>query len=160
MEIDVISFTDDQYARLTDEQLIEVKEVQLKKNKLTRALEEAKAKEKFRMLKNGVFLGSSYEKVCEQLQSVYDEEVSNLRDGLLFYLRFAVRTETGEEAPYLVDYSLSYSERIAIVREYYETTYTDAKERVAAFEKDAVALSYLGESYAPLYELYYEQAYL
>ena len=29
MEIDVISFTDDQYARLTDEQLIEVKEVQL-----------------------------------------------------------------------------------------------------------------------------------
>ena len=69
MEIDVISFTDEQFARLTDEQLVEVKEVQLKKNKLLRALEKAKAKEKYRLLKNGVLGGSSYQKVCAELQN-------------------------------------------------------------------------------------------
>ena len=159
MEIDVITFTDEQYARLTDEQLIQVKDVQLKKNKLFRALEEAKSTERYRMLKDGIFLSASYEKVCEQLQSVYEEEVANLRDGLLFYLRFSVRDDSGNEAPYLVDYSLDYGERIRIVREYYEGTYPDAVERLAVLKEDEVAMSYLGEFYVSLYELYRVEAY-
>ena len=48
MEIDVISFTDEQYAKLTDEQLIQVQQVQQQKNRLLRALEKAKAKEKYK----------------------------------------------------------------------------------------------------------------
>ena len=160
MEIDVISFTDEQFARLTDEQLVEVKEVQLKKNKLLRALEKAKAKEKYRLLKNGVLGSSSYQKVCAELQAAYDEEVESLRDGLLFYLRFSLRPKEEEEvgAPYEVDYSFTYEARIQIVREYYETTYTVAKERFAAFKKDVIALGYLGEYYAPLYEIYRVEA--
>jgi len=159
MEIDIISFTDEQYARLSDEQLIQVKDVQIKKNKLLRALEEAKATERYRMLKDGIFLGASYAKVCEQLQAVYEEEINNLRDGLLFYLRFSVRDDNGEEAPYLVDYSLDYVERIRIVREYYETTYPDAVDRLLALKEDQVAMSYLGEYYSSLYELYRDEAY-
>ncbi|MBQ8428067.1 MAG: hypothetical protein IJX18_02300 [Clostridia bacterium] len=157
MEIDIISFTDGQFARLTDEQLIEVKEVQLKKNKLLRNLEKAKSEEKYRLLKNGVLSGSSYQKVCDELQTAYDEEVENLRDGLLFYLRFSLRPQEEVETPYLVDYSLTYEERIQIVRTYYETTYEDAEARLDAFTKDEVALDYLGEYYAPLYEIYYAE---
>ena len=160
MEIDIITFTDDQFSRLTDEQLVEVKEVQQKKNRLLRNLAQKKAKEKYRMIKNGTFLGSSYEKVCEQLQAVCDEEIAGLRDGLLFYLRFAVRGEGNAEAPYLVDYSLDYLDRLSIVREYYETTYPDPKDRVEALRTDNVALSYLGEYYGGLYEMYYYDAYL
>lgn len=159
MEIDIISFTDEQYARLTDEQLLEVKNVQLKKNQLLRALEQAKTDEKYRLNKQGILHGSVYEKVCEQLQAKYDEEVENLRDGLLFYLRFTVRDD-GVDAPYTVDYSLDYAERIEIVRNYYESTYTDPVQRLNVFREDEVALSYLGEYYAPVYEIYYAEAYL
>ena len=160
MEIDIISFTDEQFARLTDEQLIEVKEVQLKKNKLLRNLEKSKTEEKYRLLKNGILNGSAYQKVCAQLQTAYDEEVENLRDGLLFYLRFSLRPkeEVEEESPYVVDYSLTYEERIQVVRNYYETAYADAAARLEAFAKDEVALNYLGEYYAPLYEIYYAEA--
>ena len=159
MEIDIISFTDEQYARLSDEQLLQVKDVQQKKNKLLRRLEEAKAVEKYRMIKDGIYLGCSYDEVCRQLQAVYEEEVGALRDGLLFYLRFSVRGEEGQDGPYLVDYSLSYLERIQIVRDYYETTYTDPEQRLQQFRGDVVALDYLGEYYASLYDLYYSQAY-
>ena len=47
MEIDIISFTDEQFAALTEEQLLEVENVQMKKNRLTEDLEEEKRKEKF-----------------------------------------------------------------------------------------------------------------
>ena len=159
MEIDVITFTDEQFASLTPEQIVEVKEVQLKKNKLVRALAKAKSKAKYDLVKRGIFLGSSYEKVCKQLQAACDEEVENLREGLLFYLRFSARDEAEEEAPYNVDYSLEYRDRISIVREYYETQYTDPVERIKAFKEDKVALSYLGEFYGSLYEEYYYDAY-
>ena len=42
MEIDIISFTDEQFAALTEEQLLEVENVQMKKNRLTEDLEEEK----------------------------------------------------------------------------------------------------------------------
>ena len=159
MTIDIISFTDDQYERLTDEQLVEVRNVQFKKNRLLRALEEDKKKAKYEMLQKGVYVGSSYTKLCEKLQAECEEEINTLRDGLLFYLRYAVRSD-GQEAPYLVDYSLDYPERIGIVREYYETTYPDPVERVTVFNEDEIALTYLGEYFAPIYELYYAEAYL
>ena len=40
MLIDIISYTDAQYAMLTEEQLLEIKSAQLKKNRLTAKLEE------------------------------------------------------------------------------------------------------------------------
>ena len=40
MEIDIISFTDEQFAALTEEQLLEVENVQMKKNRLTEDLED------------------------------------------------------------------------------------------------------------------------
>lgn len=55
MEIDIISYTDEQFASMTDEQILEVENVQLKKNRLTERLKEKKRGEKFRLLKAGVF---------------------------------------------------------------------------------------------------------
>ena len=42
-----------------------------------------------------------------------------------------------------------------IVKEYYETTYTDEYERYAAFKKDEFAKVYIGELYAPLHDYFY-----
>ena len=155
MTIDIIAYTDAQFAALTEEQILEVESAQLKKNRLTAQLEEDKRREKYRLLEAGVFRSAVWERLCAELQAAYDQEVENLRDGLLFYLRFTARP--GGEAPYPLDYALTYEERLAGVREYYEKTYTDAGERFAAFAADETAKGYLGELYAPLYELYAEQ---
>ncbi len=162
MEIDIISFTDSQYASLTAEQLMEVKEVQQKKNRLLRTLDEKKAALKFRLLEQGIYGGSSYQKACEEMDDVYEQEIEWLRDGLLFYLRFSMREEGDSsegESPYEADYSLSYADRIAVVRNYYESMYTDPIERLNAYREDKVALVYLGEYYQGLYDLYYVDAY-
>ncbi len=157
MKIDIISYTDAQYAALTSEQLLEVQSAQLKKNRLDLRLEEEKLKEKHRLLSNGVFLSKVWELYCEKLQAEYEAEVENLRDSLLFYLRFSARPDGAEtEAPYELNYAYSMEERLAIVRAYYEKTYTDGAERFEAFKADAVAVQYLGELYAPLYDYYLE----
>ena len=129
MEIDIISYTPTQYAALTEEQLLEVKSAQLKKNRLTVALEEDLQKEKHRLVKNGIFLSSIWDIVQSKLRAAYNQEVENLRDGLLFYLRYSAKPSDSEvsKAPYVVDYSLTETERLEIVKTYYENTYTDGK---------------------------------
>lgn len=93
MEIDIISYTDEQFASMTDEQILEVENVQLKKNRLTERLKEKKRGEKFRLLKAGVFRSGIWENICAALEESYNQEVESLRDGLLFYLRFASKQE-------------------------------------------------------------------
>ena len=160
MKIDIISYTDAQYATLTHEQLLQVKSAQLKKNRLLLKLEEDMQAEKNRLLKNGVFLSRIWELYCKKLTEEYNVEVENIRDSLLFYLRFSVKPDDAQtnSVPYVVDYSLTMEERFHIVKNYYEATYEDGGERFATFKKDAVAVSYLGELYAPLYDYFLEFA--
>ena len=68
MEIDIISYTDEQFASMTDEQILEVENVQLKKNRLTERLKEKKRGEKFRLLKAGVFRSGIWENICAALE--------------------------------------------------------------------------------------------
>lgn len=154
MEIDIISFTDEQFALLNETQVQEVENVQIKKNRLTLALAENKRKEKYRLLKNGIWRSGVYQKICDALDDRYDAEVEALRDGLLFYLRFSTRSEDASSAPYTVDYSLDYPARYNIVKDYYESTYSTRQERLDALNADAVALAYLGEYFMVLYNYF------
>lgn len=49
---------------------------------------------------------------------------------------------------------MTYEQRLAVVRGHYDSAYPDPKKKFEAFKGDKVALKYLGELYAPLYELY------
>ena len=160
MVIDIISYTDAQFAALTDEQLLEVQQAQLKKNRLKAALNEDLEKQKFRLIDNGIFLSTIWRWVQWKLNKTYNDEVENIRNSLLFYLRFSGKTNGGDvdSAPYTVDYSLSDIERFNVVKTYYETTYTDGTQRFEAFKADVVAAQYLGELYAPLYDYFLESA--
>lgn len=152
MVIDIISFTAEQFALLSDAQLLEVKTAQLEKNRLSRELEENKQAEKNRLVENGTFLSELWNLYCAKLQEEYEVEVQAIRDSLLFYLQFSMRAEADQELSYTVDYALPMEERLAIVKGYYETTYADAKQRFEVFTQDTVAVAYLGELYAPLYD--------
>ena len=157
MEIDIIAYTDAQYASLTAEQLLEVRAAQIKKNKLTAKLEEDIRKAEENLVDNGTYLSSMRTAIVNELQEEYDTEVEILREGLLFFLRFSSRPDASG-APYTVDYSLPVEDRFAIVKTYYETNYSDGNERFAAFQQDTVAVQYLGELYAPLYDYFLDGA--
>ena len=88
MTIDIITFTDEQFAALSEAQIQEIKNVQTEKDELTAALAEKKSKEKYRLLENGIYRSGIYKLIAAKLDEEYNAEVERLREGLLFYLRF------------------------------------------------------------------------
>ena len=150
MEIDVIEYTSAQLALLSEEQLQEVKEAQLKKNELLRERAEKLQAEKRRLINNGMFFSYLWEWTKGYWEEYYKQKIGWVREGLLFYLHY----EQGGagEAPYPLDYALTETERMDVVKGYYMETYNDARARLAAFKEDKAAAKYLGESYAALYD--------
>lgn len=160
MTIDIISYTEEQYAGLAATQMQKIREAQLKKDRLQIRLDEELRKEKERLVANGTFHSGIFDRIAEKLQAEYDEEVEVIREGLNVYLETSMRPEGTEdqEAPYVVNYALSEYERYTIVKEYYETTYTNGTELFEVFKTDTVAPEYLGDLYAPLYDYFQEGA--
>ncbi len=156
MVIDIISYTPAQFAVLNDEQILKIQSAQIKKNRLQAALDEDLKKEKFKLVKNGTFLSTTWSSIQSKLQAEYNAEVENIRDGLLFYLQYSGQVEV-ENVPYTVDYSLSPSERYEIVKGYYEGNYSTGAARAEAYRQDPIARQYLGEYYAPLYDYFLAQ---
>lgn len=155
MVIDIISYTDEQYAALSKEQLLEIREAQSKKNKLDAALVEDLEKEKHRLIDNGIFFSEIWGKVQEKLRAEHARAVEDVRESLLFYLRFSASEDGGTvQSPYLVNYALSMEERFTIVKTYYEENFQTATARYDAFCDDEVAKVYLGELYAPLHDYF------
>lgn len=161
MTIDIISYTEEQFAALSTEKIEEIRSAQLKKNKLTAALELRLKKEKQKLIDNGIYPSDMWEKIEAKLRTAYENDVQILRDGLLFFLHYVAEDEknsggsTDNGIPYTVDYSLSEEERMLIVKEYYETTYSDPAERYAAFKADTFVKVYIGELYLPLHDYFY-----
>lgn len=150
MQIDIIAYTDTQFAALTDEQIQEVRSAQAKKNALFRALQKAIEREKYRFTENGTFISKLWELKTQELTAEYESEVEALREELLFYLRYSGKPTS--PAPYPMDYSLSDLERYDVVRTYYTNTYTDPIQRFSVFAEDVHARAYLGEHYALMYD--------
>ena len=154
MEIDIISFTQSQYELLSDEQIVAVQEEQQKKNRLEIKLEEEKLAEKHRLVKQGTFLSGVWQAYCDSLQAKYEQELESVRTALLFYLQYTLRPTPENTVPYTLDYSLTVVERVRVVKEYYESTFTDPDDLFHAFVSDKVAPSYLVEGYKPLYDYF------
>ena len=155
MNIDIITYSDEQYAAMTQEQLKEVRQAQEEKDDLKLKLEETLQKERDALVKKGIFNSNLYEMIKEKAQKEFEDKVAFIRECLVFYLRYSADPDgSGLDAPYEVNYALSYEARFNVVRSYYETEYTDGKERFEAFKLDRFALKYLGELYLPLYDYF------
>ena len=154
MEINIISYTEEQLAALSASQLREVRTAQLKKNQLEDELAERLVKEKQRMLENGTYYSPAYGQLILQLKQTYGKKVETLRKSLLFYLHYSTKPQEEEYSPYPLDYSLSETERYYVVKAYYETTYPDPVERLNAFKADTNARKYLGELYGTLHDVF------
>ena len=152
MVIDIINYTDEQFAALSEEQILEVKSAQTEKNHLAKKLEENQQAFRRKLVENGTFLSKMWELECARLDTEYEAQVTAIREALLFYLRFASKSNGATGYP--VDYSLPMETRFYNVRDYYEATYTDPNERYNAFLEDEIAKVYLGEYYAPLHDYF------
>ena len=153
MVIDIISYTDAQFAALSEEQILQVKAAQLKKNKLDGTLEKALLKEKQRLIENGTFLSDLFSLQEEKLRQNHALEVEQLRESLLFYLQFSGKLESANGL-YDLDYSLDPYARFEMVKQAYINAYPDGEKRFAEYRADKYAITYLGEYYSPLYEIF------
>lgn len=155
MNIDIISYSEEQYAAMTQEQLKEVRQAQEEKDELKLKMEESLQRERDALVKKGIFNSNLYELIRKKAQKEFEDKVEFIREGLVFFLRYSADPDgTGIDAPYEVNYAQSYEARFNVVRSYYETEYTDGKERFDAFKMDRFALKYLGELYLPLYDYF------
>ena len=152
MEIDIIDYTSEQYVLLSTEQILEVRAAQEKKNKLEKQFALSLQEAEKRYIENGTYHSTAYTSAVANLQTEYEQEVEKVREALLFFLQYTSRSTANGSYP--LDYSLTYLEREAVVREFYLIAYPDAAERFETFKADKVALQYLGERYAPLYDYF------
>ena len=157
MTIDIINYTEEQLAALSAEKLLEIRETQLKKDKLYAQLQENLAKEKRKLIDRGAYPSDVWSKMQAEQTAEYEKQVEILRDSLIFFLHYVADDApmVYPDAPYTVDYSLSEEERMLIVKAYYEGAYTDELARFKAFKQDEFAKVYLGELYSPLHDYFY-----
>ena len=69
MEIDIISYTDKQFASMTTEQILEVRKAQEKKNKLEKKLAQSLQEAEKWHIEKGTYHSTPYQKSVENLQA-------------------------------------------------------------------------------------------
>lgn len=158
MTIDIIDMTDPQYANLSAVQLSMVRTAQAKKNKI-----KAKQEQDIRALQqqfsiNHITRSTAMNIYRQQIIDAADAEVEVVREDLLYQLAYeALASEGNENGPYRYpenpNYTLSYSQRFLVVRQYYMDVTSNASARLEAYRMDTLARSYLGEFYQTLYDL-------
>lgn len=156
MTFDIIEVTEDQLSNMSAVQMQLLRNAQKKKNELQHSME-GQLRTFGETLNGNNFSGSSFLAAREKdLKAEFDYQVEILREQLLYALELnePFPGENDESAGYIVDYSLSYVDRYAIVREYY-LAIEDPVERMNLYEADEVARRYLGSYYTTLYNVLY-----
>ena len=156
MEFDIKEYTEEQLKRLTAVQLQLLRTAQKRKDELYHKLEQDLAMFKKLAYTEGMYDSSLLEDKRAELMAEYDYQVEILKEQLEYGLNlnapYPDQEEQDKNAGYLVDYSLSYTDRYVLVRDYYLSIENPA-ERMALYSADEVAKRYLGSYYASLYNV-------
>ena len=155
MEFDIIEVTDEYYKGLTNVQRQLLRTAQKKKNELEHKAEQDIALYRRYLYTNGVQKSSLLEQKTKEILDELAYELNIIREQLLYSidLNEPFPDDAGsEDVGYLVDYTLSYTERYVIVRDYY-LSIPDPSERMALYLADDVAKKYLDKYYTSLYNV-------
>lgn len=157
MEFDIIELTDEELKGLNAVQMKMLRTAQQKKNALYRTADKEFAIFKNIVMTNGMLQSTLLDAKRAELDNELKYQCAILADNLIYNMSLnAPDGETGgegdESAGYIVDYSLSYTERYVIVRDYYFAI-ADRDERMALYTADQVARNYLGTFYSTLYDV-------
>lgn len=157
MTFDIVVFSQEELDALSNVQMQLLRTAQKKKNELQHDMENDLAMFKKMIFTNGMVNSTLYAQKEEQLLAEFNYQVEILKEQLLYALSinepFPDQDADQEKVGYIVDYSLSYTDRYAIVREYYLSL--DAATRMNLYTNDDVAKRYLGDYYSTLYNVLY-----
>ena len=162
MEFDIINITQDELEKLTVVAYKMLRTAQQKKDELVRKADEELKSFKRIVLTNGMKNSSLLDARSAEIQTDLNREVALLADNLLYNMSLNEPTNGddlggsgGEEgAGYIVDYTLPYNQRYAIVRDYYFSI-ADPQERMSLYVADETAKKYLDRYYGTLYDVLY-----
>ena len=158
MEFDIIDLTEEELKKLTAVQMQLLRTAQKKKNELVRKNAQDLALFKKLAYTNGMKDSSLFEQKRAELNEQLNYEVEILSEQLNYSIKLnEPLPDTGdgdESAGYIVDYTLSYTDRYNIVRDYY-LAIPDPAERMSLYTADDTAKKYLGSYYSTLYNVLY-----
>lgn len=158
MEFDILVLSEEEIGAFTNVQMQLLRTAQKNKNALRHKLEQDMALFRKLVLTNGMGASSLAVHKREELEAEFDYQVAILAEQLQYALEvnapFPDSGEFDDSTGYIVDYSLSYTDRYIIVRDYY-LAIEDPAERMALYTNDDVARQYLGSYYATLYNVLY-----
>lgn len=158
MTFDIIELEEGELEGFSTIQVQLLRTAQKKKNELLHKMESELELFKSLFLGNGMINSTLYEQKKEELEAEFEYQVEILREQLLYSLEINEPYPEGDEdremVGYIVDYTLSYTDRYAIVREYY-LSIDDPALRMKLYTDDDVAKRYLGSYYSVLYSVLY-----
>lgn len=158
MTFDIIELNDGELDAFSTIQVQLLRTAQKKKNELKHKLESELQLFMGLILGNGMVNSTLYENKRKELEAEFEYQVEILKEQLLYSLEINEPYPDGDEdyemVGYIVDYTLPYTDRYAIVREYY-LAIDDAALRMQLYTDDDVAKRYLGSYYSVLYSVLY-----
>lgn len=158
MTFDIINLKEGELESFSTIQMQLLRTAQKKKDELEHKMENELALFNNMILGNGMKNSTLYEQKKTALETEFNYQVGILKEQLLYSLSvndpYPDEDEDREMVGYIVDYTLTYSERYAIVREYY-LAIDNAALRMQLYTDDDVAKRYLGSYYSILYNVLY-----
>ena len=156
MEFDVIEVTEEQLKKFTAVQMQLLRTAQKNKNALKVKYGQELELFKRLVLTDGMKNSSLLEGKRAELAAEFEREVGIIVEQLNYSIEqngpFHDGNGGDETVGYIVDYSLSYTERYIIVRDYY-LSIPDPAERMSLYANDVVAKKYLQSYYSTLYDV-------
>lgn len=158
MTFDVVEITDEELAEFTAVQMQLLRTAQKNKNELLHKMEKELALFKKLVYTDGMKESSLLEQKKAELQAEYEYQLAIIVEqyeyGMTLSEPYIPENPEAGSVGYLVDYTLPYSDRYNIVREYY-LAISDPTERMTLYAADEVAKDYLSSYYKPLYNVLY-----
>lgn len=155
MEFDVIEISPEKLKNLTAVQMQLLRTAQKNKNSLRHKTEQDFALFKKLVLTDNMKDSSLLAQKRAELEAEYDYQLNIIVEQLYYGLELNAPYPGDDDIAntgYIVDYTLSYTERYNIVRDYY-LSIPDPSERMALYTADDVAKRYLSSYYSTLYNV-------
>lgn len=158
MKFDIIEVNEGELKKYSAVQMQLLRTAQKKKNELKHKMDNELAMFKKMILGNGMKNSTLYDNKKAELQTEFDYQVGILKEQLLYAIElnepYPCQDDDQEMVGYIVDYSLTFTERYQIVREYYMSI-EDPALRMTLYANDDVAKRYLDSYYSVLYDVLY-----
>ena len=158
MEFDVVEVSEEELKEFSAVQMQILRTAQKDKNELIHKMEKEFALFKKLVYSDDMKESSLLEQKKAELQAEYEYQLAIIVEqyhyGMELSEPFIPANPDASKVGYLVDYSLPYTDRYNIVREYY-LSINDPELRMTTYANDQVAKDYLSSYYKPLFNVLY-----